>query len=253
VAALLGARLVPRYLAGATLGWVLLAGMALTPSVFRVPPVRPMGPWRLMLGPLPLSLGVTLLAMASLRLWEGMATLRVQEEGTAPPRGMIGGWPESWAPTEAYQDSSVCGALELERLAGDLAEHLPRSGTVVALPLRDGRAWHLFGPLAVARPDLHLVALTAGCCPAGPEACAAALPGALAVSGGGALVVPLLPEGRCTTGAVPAGLAPWQQALRPLVVRERVWFGTLEVDPMTGAAELCAALGGRLPEEPARP
>jgi hypothetical protein len=253
VAAMLGSRLMPRYLAGASLGWVLLAGMALTPAVFRVPPVRPMGPWRIMLGPLPLSLGIALLAMSSLRFWEGMASLRVQEEGTAPPRGVIGDWPETWAPTEAYQDSSLCGALELERLATDLARDLPRGGTVVSLPLRDGRTWHLFGPLAVARPDLHLVALTAGCCPAGPEACAAALPRALAESGGGVLVVPLLPDGRCATGALADDLEPWQRALRPSIRQEHVWFGTLGQDPVTGTAELCSALGGRAPQAPARP
>lgn len=253
VAALLGSRLQPRYLTSATLGWVLLTGMALTPAILRVPRARPPGAWRMLLGPLPLSLGVTVLAMSSLRLWEGMATLRVQEEGTAPPRGMLGDWPETWAPTEPYRDSSVCGGLALERLADTLAKHLPRGGTVVTLPLRDGRTWHLFGPLGVARPDLHQVLLTAGCCPSGPEACAAVLPDALAKSGGGALVLPLLPEGRCTTGALPDGLEPWQQALRPLVSSEGVWFGTLEVAPVTGATDLCSALGGRMSEAPARP
>lgn len=251
--AMLGSRLAPRYLAGSTLGWVLLSGMALTPRGLRAPGLSPGGPLRAALGPLPLSIVLTLLAMSALRHWQSLGELRAREEGTARPRGVLADLTEDRLPEAQFRDSSVCGALELERLAATLATRAPRGGTVAALPLRDGRTWHLFGPLAAARPDLALREIGPACCPAGPAACAAAIPGALAAAGGGALVVPRLPEGRCATGALRDGGEAWQAALAPLLPAGGAWYGALEVAAGHGPAELCAALGGRPPEAPARP
>ncbi len=256
VAAMMGERLQARYLAGASLGWLVLAGLALTPAQLRRGSSPGAPSWgRVLLGPLPLSFGATLLVMANLYFWDGMAQLRVQEEGTVAPEGFFAGWTDGWRPTEAFQDSSICGALELGRLADELAQRSPRSGVVVTLPLRDGRAWHLLGPIAAARDDLVLLELGPECCPAGPAACAAALPGALAAAGGGSLVVPMEPAGRCETGSLPHGLQPWREALVPLVVEPGLWYGVLTVPPGPGAGlvPICTALGGRQPALPARP
>jgi hypothetical protein len=255
LSALLGAHLHARYLGAASLGLVLLAGVALTPSYLRrgQPPRR--GSWLPVLAPLPLALALSLLAVAGIRYWAAMGLLRAEEEGTAPPRGLAEGLEgDPWRPLAGYRDSSVCGALELEALAQELAAGLPHGGAVLIPPLRDGRSWHLFGPLAVARPDLRLRELDPTCCPGGPERCAAALPVALAQSGGGAVVVPLDPDGRCRSGVLPDGSEAWVPALRPLLVGEQgLWYGTLAVQAALAQREPCEALGGREPGPPARP
>ncbi len=256
LAAMLGTRLQARYLAAASFGWLILAGIALTPAALRRPSGAVPHSWRrVLLGPLPLSFVATLFIMANLTLWDGLALLRAQEEGAAPPEGLFAGWAGDWRPTEAYADSSLCGALELERVAAGLVQRAPRGGTVVTLPLRDGRAWHLLGPLAAARPDLGLLELTDECCPHAPARCAELLPDALGRAGGGALVVPLEPTGRCETAALPHGLEDWASALAPVVEPEGPWSGTLRVDPASGSelTQLCDGLGGRPPAPPARP
>ncbi len=251
---MLGDRLQVRYLGAASFGLLLLAGVALTPAALRAPRAARPPSWRaVLMGPLPLSLAITLFVMANLRLWDGLALLRAQEEGTAAPEGFFADWAGAWRPTEAYADSSVCGALELEALAAGLAQRLPRGSTVVTLPLRDGRGWHLLGPLAVARDDLTLLELGPECCSSGPERCAAALPGALAAAGGGALVLPLLPEGRCETGALPSGLEPWRAALMPLIDEGGTWYGGwVRAASPPPHQHLCEGLGGRAPVAPAR-
>jgi hypothetical protein len=256
LAAMLGERLQPRYLAAASLGWLLLAGVGLTPRALRHAPRASRPTWRqALLGPLPLSLFATLCVMSNLRLWDGLCLLRAGEEGTTPPQGMFAGWAGDWRPHEAYADSSICGALELEALAETLVQQAPRGGAVLTLPLRDGRAWHLLGPLAAQRPDLTLLELGPECCGAGPEACAVALPEALSRVGGGSLVVPLDPPGRCLTGSLPHGQEPWREALLPLVGSTGFWFGELAVaGSSTGSpVHLCEALGGRAPAPPAHP
>jgi hypothetical protein len=255
VAALMGDRLQVRYLGAASLGWLLLTGVALTPPSLRRPAaVAPS--WRgFLLGPLPLSLVVTVFTMGNLRLWEGLGLLRAQEEGSPVPRGLFADWSGDWRPWEAYADSSVCGALELEAVARELIVRAPRGGTVVTLPLRDGRAWHLLGPLRVRRADLSLVELGPECCPEEPSECAARLPAALAGAGGGGLVVPLQPLGRCETRALPHGLEPWGAALAPLTESAGLWYGVLEqpADAQAPLRPLCEALGGRPPGPAARP
>lgn len=256
LAAMLGERLQPRYLAAASLGWLLLAGVGLTPPALR----QASGAFRLswrqaLLGPLPLSLFATLCVMSNLRLWDGLSLLRAQEEGATPTAGMFAGWAGDWRPVEAYADSSVCGALELEALADDLVQRAPRGGVVLTLPLRDGRAWHLLGPLAAKRSDLVLLELGPECCPAGPQVCAGSLPEAMARAGGGSLVVPLDPQGRCETGSLPQGLEPWRESLASIVDSSGFWYGEL-AEPAAAADQplhLCEALGGRPPAPPARP
>jgi hypothetical protein len=255
VAAMLGDRLQARYLAAASLGWVLLAGVALTPPSLRRG-ASGSGSWRsFLLGPLPLSLVVTAFVMGNLRFWDGLALLRAQEEGSARASGFFADWAEDWRPLEAYAESSVCGALELEELARELVATAPRGSVVVTLPLRDGRAWHLLGPLRADRPDLTVLELGPECCPHSPSHCAARLPLALATAGGGSLVVPLEPEGRCESRALPHGLEGWAEAMVPLCEKLGFWYGVLEVTAAGGAAHggLCEALGGRAPAPPARP
>ncbi len=256
MAAMLGSRLQVRYLCAASLGWVALAGLALTPGSLRRPDTDASPSWRrALLGPLPLSLAITVFVVAGLRFWDGMGLLRAQEEGAAVPEGVFSGWAEEWRPRDEYLDSSICGALELEELAERLGQTLPSGATVVTLPLRDGRGWHLLGPLAAARPDLTLLEMVEECCPAGPERCSERLLDELASSGGGAFVLPLEPAGRCETGALPAGLGAWLEASRPLVTREGYWYGSTVVPARNRGVEthLCQALGGRAPAPPARP
>lgn len=256
VAAMLGERVQARYLTAASLGWLALSGLALTPASLRREPTTERPGWgRVLMGPLPLSLAATLFVMANLSIWDGLAQLRVQEEGAAEPRGFFASWAGSWRPVEAYQDSSICGALELDGLADELAQNAPPGASVLTLPLRDGRSWHLLGPLATRRDDLLLLELGSECCPGAPAACAADLPGVLAATGGGSLVVPLDPEGRCQTGALPHGQDEWLDALQPLVERDGLWYGMLTVPPATLAVggHPCTALGGRPPDPPASP
>jgi hypothetical protein len=256
LAAMLGDRLQPRYLAAASLGWLVLAGVGLTPPALRRGPGTVPDTWRrVLLGPLPLSIFTTLFVMSNLGLWDGLSQLRAQEEGASPADGMFTGWAREPLPWEAWADSSICGALELEALAEELAQRVPRGGTVVTLPLRDGRAWHLLGPLEAQRPDLDAFELGSECCPAGPDACAVALPEALAAAGGGSLVLPLDPAGRCESGSLPHGLAPWRDALLPLVDRPGLWYGERAVPPASARepVQLCTLLGGRAPAPPARP
>ena len=256
LAAMLGDRLQARYLCAASFGWLMLAGLALTPGNLRrgTPPEQ--ASWRrVLLGPLPLSFVVTLSVMANLRLWDGVALLRSQEEGAAAPSGFFADWAGDWRPIRAYSDSSICGALELERLAETFTRQAPRGSSVVTLPLRDGRAWHLLGPLGSARDDLTLLEIGPECCPAGPEACALQLAGAMAETGGGSVVVPLRPQGRCETDALSAGLEDWRVALVPSVGPDGVWYGVWTVSPAenAGGQHLCHALGGTPPAPPARP
>jgi hypothetical protein len=256
LAAMMGERLQPRYLAAISLGWLVLGGLALTPRGHRQPRPEAGSGWGpALLAPLPLSMVVTLFFLADLHFWDGLSTLRSQEEGTAAARGLYAGWAAGEPPREAYADSSVCGALELEALGRDLAQRLPAGGTVVSLPLRDGRAWHLLGPLAAHRDDLELLQLGPECCPDGPTRCAASIEDALAASGGGALVLPLAPPGRCETGALSAAVEPWAEASLALVDEAGFWYGSTVV-PAAGPPahqHLCEALGGRPPAAPARP
>ena len=252
VAAALGEQLRPRYLASASLGWLLLAGVLSTPRHLRLgqrgrQPARS----RLLLGPLPLAALVGLLLVSNLRYWDGMALLRAQEEGSWAPRGVFADWAGSWRPLADYADASICGALELERIALELAGELPEGSSVLVPPLRDGRSWHLLGPLATRRDDLVLLELSEACCPGGHERCRQALPGALARAGGGALVLPLS-GATCQTGALPAGWEPWLSAGDPPSWR---WYGVQRVPAAgsPGSAGICTLLGGERPQAPARP
>ena len=254
VAGMLGDRFRPRYVASGLVGWVVLAGFAVTPlrhwrwsSAAAASPLQRTS----FLETLPMSLVMTLFIMSSLRFWDGMGLLRTQEEGAAPPRGLVAGWAEDFRPQDAYLDASICGALELQRWADDWVDTLPSSGTVLVVPLRDGREWHLVGELRVRRPDLEVIILSQECCPHPLSECAERIPVALAQTGGGAVIAPLNPEGRCETGAVGPVGAEWTSALVPHLVERRFWYGATMVEPVADDGQLCEYLGGRRPEVPA--
>ncbi len=252
LAVLMGTRLHLRYLASATLGWTVLAGIAVTPLRQRLgkPPDRP--GWSEIL---PLSLLVTLFAIADLRFWDGLSAMREQEEGSLPAREPFRGWAGEWRPVSQYADCSICGALQLESTAHALSLSLPEGSWVVSVPLRDGRGWHLQGPLAATRPDLRLVELDAGCCPHEATECAALLPGAMAEVGGGVLVGPMSQSESCATGYVAASQVSLWLALAPLLESGTRRYGLHEVPPAPSVVSkhLCEILGGRVPEAPARP
>jgi hypothetical protein len=257
LAALLGDRARPRYFTSAALPWLVLAGYALLPTRFRNPKAsafieahRPL----VFLDSLPLSMMLTLFTISSARLWEGVGRARTLEEGATPPAGPLSGWTSDFLPLDEFADNGICGGLEIERLASTLAEELPRDALVLAPPLRDGRAWHLRGPLQRARPDLLLVSLDERCCPLEPEACSARIPEALA-SWGGVLVAPLAVPESCRSGAVSVDLVARVEALDPLLERRLRWVGTLTVERDSGLprSHPCVMLGGVPSPDPAAP
>jgi hypothetical protein len=235
-AGLLGDRLMPRHLAASLAGWLPLAGITLVPARRRIQGAPPagIGPGLLIEG-LPLSLGLTILVAGALTCWDGVANVRADQEGTAPPRDLIAGWARDARQEELWRDASVCGALELERIADDLATRLPPGAALLAVPLRDDRIWHLRGPIAARRPDLRFALLDDACCPDGAEACASRVLAALA-EGGGAVVGPLAGSARCTTGAVAPGREAWAVAVDALLTERRTWYGWTEVAPSVGAS-----------------
>ncbi len=253
VGAMLGERLRPRYLCSALLGWAILAGIASVPPRVMVGAAaghvirrRPF------LEALPLSLLMSMLVVSTFRYWEAMAQLRTQEEGTAQARSFLEGWNDDFRPVQDYTDNSICGALELERWAAELEEQLPRDAVLAAVPLRDARIWHLRGPLQAARPDVNVVELSRDCCPGDPATCAQLLPQALSGSGG-LVISPLLPQGRCETGAVDHQYLPLVDALEPMLRDRKTWYGAMTVHQAgTPGLPLCQALGGQVPQAPAR-
>lgn len=261
LAGMLGDRLRPRYLAGALLPWLVLCGVGAVPWRYRqtVPArLQLLVKRAVYLESLPLSLTMTLFIVSSFRFWDGMGHLRTREEGAAPARAWLEGWAEATRPVDDYVDCSVCGGLELERVARNLAETLPRDAVVLAVPLRDGRTWTLAGPLARLRPDVHVFELDEGCCPGPAAACADRIPAALGATGG-VVVVPRLPEGRCETGAVPPDREPLRALLATDLDDGGTWFGVRRVgaDASGGSddpePDVCGRLGGRSPHPPALP
>ncbi len=251
-AAVLGERLQPRYLAAASLPWTVLAGVAVVPlrlraSVFPISRRR----WFDTLG---LSLVLTLFLVAGLRVWEGVGLMRVQEEGTGSLRGLLASDSEQpVVPAREFRDSTICGSLELERLALRVADEAPLGAIVAVVPLRDGRTWHFSGPLSWLRPDVEVVELDGNCCP-NPARCGERLLHALS-STAGVLVGPIDAAGRCTTGAVDDARMALAESMDTLLLDRGLWYGSrwitkIEDIPSQGR-HVCERIGGRRPEAPA--
>jgi hypothetical protein len=249
-AAVVGDHARPRAFGPALLAWTILAGVAVLPWRLRLARMGGVTGTARFLESLPLSLVMTLFVVSMARFWEGLGRVRAEEEGAATPRGFFEGWTESFRPDAEFADASICGGLELERLATEVEPRLPQGAIVATVPLRNGRGAELRSRLEVSRPDLHFLELDSRCCPRSGESCATGLNAALAATGG--IVVAPLPEAadRCRTGAVPAGYEDLVTALDPLLTRRLHWYGYLEVprDPTASEGPVCLALGG---DEPA--
>ncbi|MEE2751467.1 MAG: hypothetical protein VX519_08545 [Myxococcota bacterium] len=224
VASLLAEQLRPRYLGPASIPLALLASVTLT----RAPLVALLGAW-------------PALALAS-----QLGGLRAIEEGLSPPPTVR--FPGLEDVTLQYQDSSICGAEDLQSLAAQLADTAGPNQEVVALRLRDGREGNLLWPLKALRPDLKTTVFHSDCCPEGPVECANALLNH--VRAGGILVSPLNTEG-CKTEV----LDPGEQAIAAALAREIQSDEIFAV--VTGAAanqpgDACSAVRPPLPGESPR-
>ena len=126
---LLGDRLEGRWLAGASLPLVALAGVALK----RVPWVA------------------FLFGFVGLAFVDHVAAERDrQDPGTASPIGLL---PDRWDARPTFEASSICNASQLRALHTELLDH---PGPVTVQPLHDGREGELTWPLQAARPDLEI-------------------------------------------------------------------------------------------------
>jgi len=223
-ASLLGDRLRWRYLAPATVGLSVLAGMGLHRA-----------PWA--------ALG---LLWPTAALVSSLGTLRAQEDQiTAPPAIPFADRIDA---RPMFEDASVCGAAQLRVLADELAVTALQDSEVVVIRLRDGREGDLTWPLQAARPDLRITRFHAGCCGERTD-CSVGL---LAhVMDGATLVVPAEVTG-CTTEL----LGPAEQEIaRPLsaVGTARGIWRVLEVEGPASQQDACQAVQAPRPvSEPLR-
>ena len=251
--ALLGDRLQARYLAAATVPWTVLTGVALVPRRLRAPGATLLR--RRWFDTLALSVVLTLFLISSMRIWEGIGLMRAQEEGTGAVRGFLVADPElALLPNLEMADSTICGSLELDRLTTRIVEEAPLGAVVALVPLRDGRGWHMIGPLRWQRPDIEVVELEGNCCP-NPDRCGPRLLHALSTTGG-VIVGPLETEGRCETGATDMFYEPLASAVDTLLLERDLWFGSRWVtkieDVPAHGRHVCERIGGRRPVAPAR-
>ena len=224
-ASILGDRLRWRYLAPASVGLTVLAGM----GVHKLPALALAFLW------------------PSLALASAVGTLRATEDSIPVPPLVPGAAGIDAVPL--FEDASVCGATQLAVLAEQIAEEAPKQSEVIVVRLRDGREGDLTWPLTVARPDLTVTRFHAACC-ADRDDCSVAL---LAHAMEGATLVVPVEETGCQTEL----LGPAEQAIAEPLAAVGTALGIWRVLQTEGEGrdlDACEAMSRRSPQgQPLKP